>query len=362
MALEGSLRDFGLADILQLIYFQKKTGLLVLSGQLDKVKLMFLDGNVVSAESRKRIEDERLGKILLKKGIIKDSDLRSSLEEQKKTGAKLGDIVLKRGLAAREDIAETLLSQMTETVVQLFSWKEGTYWFESQPVSISKDIPVTIDTQHLLMEGLRIIDEWSLVGGKITFDTVFRRTEKADIALTYEEQEILRYVDGENDVSIIIDLGGIDDFQASLTLNSLMERGIIDPVRTSPVAAAIEMAPVPAPQGLFIRFLASFILLIVLAASFLFSALHETWSQRGLAAFWSSDSLRSSGTVRAIDRLRFKAEAYKYENGSYPPDLRRIGDIYDAWGRPYAYEMENDDLVILSAGPDGKIGTGDDIY
>jgi len=33
MALEGSLKDFGLADILQLIYFQRKTGVLVLDGK-----------------------------------------------------------------------------------------------------------------------------------------------------------------------------------------------------------------------------------------------------------------------------------------------------------------------------------------
>ena len=35
MALEGSLREFGLADILQLLYFQRKTGVLVLEGRMD---------------------------------------------------------------------------------------------------------------------------------------------------------------------------------------------------------------------------------------------------------------------------------------------------------------------------------------
>ena len=53
MALEGSLRDFGLADILQLIFFQRKTGALVLESRIDRVRLLFVEGNIVGAESRK---------------------------------------------------------------------------------------------------------------------------------------------------------------------------------------------------------------------------------------------------------------------------------------------------------------------
>ena len=72
MALEGSLTDFGLADILQLIYFQRKTGVLTLEGKMDKVSLMFIDGNIGGAESKRRNEDNRMGKILLKKGHLKE--------------------------------------------------------------------------------------------------------------------------------------------------------------------------------------------------------------------------------------------------------------------------------------------------
>ncbi len=39
MALKGSLEVFGLADILQLIHFQRKSGILTLEGDKDKVKV-----------------------------------------------------------------------------------------------------------------------------------------------------------------------------------------------------------------------------------------------------------------------------------------------------------------------------------
>ncbi|MEJ2683222.1 MAG: DUF4388 domain-containing protein [Candidatus Sulfobium sp.] len=126
MALEGSLTDFGLADILQLIYFQRKTGVLTLEGKMDSVKLLFVEGNITGAESRRRNEDNRLGKILLKKGLIGEEDLKAALNEHRNTGTGIGKVLITRGLAEKQTIIEIIEGQITETVIQLFGWKEGT--------------------------------------------------------------------------------------------------------------------------------------------------------------------------------------------------------------------------------------------
>ena len=68
MSLEGSLKEFGLADILQLLYLQRKTGVLTLEGRMDRVRLMFYEGNIISAETRRKVEANRFGKLLLKNG------------------------------------------------------------------------------------------------------------------------------------------------------------------------------------------------------------------------------------------------------------------------------------------------------
>jgi len=362
MALEGSLRDFGLSDILQLIYFQKKTGVLSLSGAKDRVRLVFYEGNVISAESNKRGEENRIGKILLKRGLLKEDDLMSSLEEQKATGTRLGDILLKKGLVEKADIAETITSQMTETVVQLFSWKEGSYEFQVQTVTPSRNIPVTLDTQHLLMNGLRILDEWSLVEGKITLDTIFAKTGEKVPEMSRTEEEILSFVDGENDVSIIIELSGVDDFEASQTLVSLMEKGIIEPVTVAPLTVETVTLP-PTREG---RVLARMVYPALFLMAFMISlsavTLWEVWSGKGIGVFLSDDSLKGTRTARDIDGLRFAAEAYKYRNSDYPVRLEQVGNALDAWGRPYYYRVENDGIMVFSAGPDGKFGTADDIY
>ena len=116
VALEGSLKDFGLADILQLIFFQRKTGVLTMESRLDKVRLLVIDGNIVGAESKRRIEANRLGKVLVKKGLITEKDLQAVLNEQKNSNIKLGNLLVRKGIVQKEEIEEILVGQIKETV------------------------------------------------------------------------------------------------------------------------------------------------------------------------------------------------------------------------------------------------------
>jgi hypothetical protein len=337
MALEGSLTDFGLADILQLICFQRKTGVLTLEGTTDRVRLLFIEGNISAAESKRRIEDNRLGKILVKRGLITEGDLDSILDEQRRTGARFAHLVLKKDLVEKEIVKEILQGQITETVIQIFGWKQGTYEFTSQGVPQDKELNFSIDTQHLLMEGLRIVDEWALIKGKITLDTVFKRRVDAPSGLSSEEAEIFRYVDGDNDVSTIIDLAAKDNFEVSKVLLSLMEKEIVEAVSAVPV---VQEEVVKEKRTFGIMGILLPVVLLAAAAlsfsSFLFT--HET----------------AYGVVPAaekVEELRFRIEEYKIEHSAYPQRLSEISD-----------RLTDGGFIVESAGPDGIGGTKDDIY
>ncbi len=348
MALEGSLTDFGLADILQLIYFQRKTGVLTLDGATDRVRLLFIEGSISGAESKRRVEDNRLGKILLKRGLITEADLHSILEEQRRTGSRFAHLVIKRDLVEKDVIKEILQGQITETVIQIFGWKQGTYEFASQGVPQDKDLNFSIDTQHLLMEGLRIVDEWALIKGKITLDSVFRRKAEAPPALTDEEAEIFRYVDGDNDVSTIIDLTAKDNFEVSKILLSLMEKEIVEAVSAVPVAQG-EAAAEKKTSGIMTVLLPALLIAAsVLSLSSLFTA--------------RDSSYRAVPAAEKIEELRFHIEAYKIEHSAYPERLSEISDAKDPWGRSYIYRTTDGGFILESAGPDGIAGTKDDMY
>lgn len=347
MALEGSLSDFGLADILQLIYFQRKSGILTLESKLDRVKLIFIDGNVSAAESKKRIEDNRVGKILLKKGVISEPDLQAALNEQRKTKAKLGNILVKNSIVKRELLIEILNSQITETVIQLFGWKQGTYEFTTQGVTQDKEMPFSIDTQHLLMEGLRIVDEWSLIRGKVNIDTVFRPKGPVTEGMTEDEREIFGYVDGENDVSTIIDLSNKDNFDVSKTLLGLLEKDLIEAAEPSPILEEVVLPKKKISLNFMLYLTQAAIVISVVVSALLINP---------------GSVFREFTASKKIDRLRYGIEAYKLEHSSYPRDLKEIADTVDPWGRQFVYTLTDKSFHLSSKGADGIEGTRDDIY
>ncbi|MBI5848583.1 MAG: DUF4388 domain-containing protein [Nitrospirae bacterium] len=349
MALEGSLKDFGLADILQLIYFHRKTGVLALDGKTDKVKLLFVDGNIVGAESKRRNEDNRLGKILTKRGLIKDEDLKAVLEEQRRTGIKLGTALIQRELIDKEKIKEILNSQITETVVQLFGWKQGTYEFAAQGVPQDKELPFSLDTQHLLMEGLRILDELSIIKDRITLDTLFMRKDGDTSGLSEEEHEVFTCVDGNNDVSTIIDLTGLDNYLVSKTLLTLMEKGLVDAQEAAPVIP-IDTGFERKKSGTTLKYLPY----LAVAASLILSFV--------VVFMQKDDTLKIFNASKRIGQLRFAIEAARLKDAAYPPSLSSMTKEPDPWGRPYIYSVSDTGFSVKSSGPDRTDGTSDDVY
>ena len=93
MALEGTIKDFGLPDIFQLIGLQRKTGILTLKHEKDEVTVTFENGMVVTADSStKRLED-RLGNVLVKQGKLTKERLDEALQTQKATLQRLGHVL-----------------------------------------------------------------------------------------------------------------------------------------------------------------------------------------------------------------------------------------------------------------------------
>ncbi|MBI5102681.1 MAG: DUF4388 domain-containing protein [Nitrospirae bacterium] len=350
MALEGSLSDFGLADILQLIYFQRKTGVLGLSGKMDSVRLTFIDGNITGAESKRKTDDNRLGKILVKKGLIKDTDLQAVLDEKKKTGLKLGAALTSGGLVSREIVTEILKSQVTDLVINLFSWKQGTYEFSAQGVPQEQDLPFSLDTQHILMEGLRIVDEWSVIRERLSPDAVFRRMSQDTDGLSEEEKEILAHVDVENDVSSIIDLSGKDSFEVSKTLLGLADKGVIESIESLKAVTTPAETPETGPGRDIYKYLTPLAVVVSLLLS-VFSVYMMS----------SGDVLKTYRTALVIEQLRARIETYKIVNSTYPKALDAVSPGKDLWGRPFIYSADGLSYTVSSAGPDGREGTDDDI-
>jgi hypothetical protein len=343
-ALEGSISEFGITDIFQLIYYQRKTGLLSISGKYDRVKILFFEGNIVSATSSRRPEEKKIGNLLIKKGIITEEDLRKVLEEQKRTGKQLGTLLLSHGLVDKETLTEVITQQIIDQVVQIFSWNEGTYVF--RPVKVEIETEIVVDTQHVLMEGLRIVDEWSVIEGLITPDTIFRKkTDESDELLSDIEERVFQLIDGESDVSTLLDLSEESELEFLKALVSLMEKGLIEPIEE-----AVKIQTTKEVESRRVRIIGAMIG-VVFAIVFSILVLNAF---RGFSEIYKF--YRASTT---LEHFRMKIESYRLMYDRFPENVDI--QLKDPWGYRYIYRVTPTGYELFSVGPDGKEMTEDDV-
>src|SRR5690242_19831908 len=249
MALEGTLRDFSLADIFQLIGLQRKTGVLTLRGKDDTVTVTFLDGKVVGADSLNRRLENRLGTVLMRTGYLTQDQLNRALEIQKETLQRLGFILTHYGIISQESLRDAIQLQLMQIVYRLFRWKDGDYHFSQETtIEYDRDNVSPITAESILMEGARMIDEWPIIEKRVrSYEMVFRkkltdqeivvsgdadeidfdgestRTRRRGgfsekIRISPEEKSIYDLVDGTMTVSDIVEVSRLSEFDTNKAL------------------------------------------------------------------------------------------------------------------------------------------------
>jgi hypothetical protein len=242
MGLKGSVKEFSVSDIIQLIYYQRKTGRLTVRTDGRMWELGFEKGMLVQA-SAEEAGAPRLGEILVRQGYLDREALATALREQEKHPRHLGEVLEELGHVHQGDIGRALAFQIQETALHLFFRAEGEYTFERVPVYYDERYVTPINTEFLLMEGARRVDEWPAVrrvvqGGDAVFAPAKGLTEERKGQLAPSEVGVVDAVDGKRTVSELVGELGLGLFETCKTLADLAHHGLIE--RQSDGAAPLE--------------------------------------------------------------------------------------------------------------------------
>ncbi|MEX0979689.1 MAG: DUF4388 domain-containing protein [Gemmatimonadota bacterium] len=232
MAIEGSLADVGLADICQLLAMGRKTGCLSVTHRSNFGYVYFGEGRVTHASVLNR--PDRLGDLLVKNGVIERSDLDEAIAAQvAESGKRLGQILVERGTITREDLNRFITIQIEEAVYHLFAWNEGGFHFNpDQLPDEDPTLKISINTEGLLLEGARRVDEWSQIEKKIpSMDIVFslerHPEEEEGVELTEAQKKILPLIDGDQTVDDLVKESGLVEFDVAKALYGLLQAGFL---------------------------------------------------------------------------------------------------------------------------------------
>jgi Domain of unknown function (DUF4388) len=405
MALEGTLKDFSLADIFQLIGLQRKTGVLTLRSSDDTVTVTFLDGKVVGADSLSHRLENRLGHVLIRSELLTQDQLNRALEIQKETLQRLGFILVHYDIISVDSLKQAIQAQIHQIIFRLFRWKDGDYHFSQETtIEYDRDYVVPVSAESILMEGARMIDEWPIIEKRIrSYDMVFRKkmtdqeivvvgaTEEADeidfdaagapgrrrkpvvsdkIRISREEKAVYDMVDGTMTVREIMDVSKYAEFDTAKALYELLTRGLVEEVRGSAAAAVLaqvtpldddEVAETPVPLPL----VAVLALLAIISVATSFRNPLNSLRPLGPAQRSSSvTEVRKAISIARIEQIGEAVEAYNLVNGHLPARLQDMAPVYlsaallhDPWGHAYKYLPQPQRYLVIGFTPDEKPDT-----
>ncbi len=211
MGLKGNLNTICLADVMQWVSMNRKTGILHLLNQIGiSQRVYFQDGMVCSTASSE--PNEYLGHFLISRGYLNEGQLCKAMETQLKTGIKLGKILVAVGIIDEPDLQAMLTLKAQENIYQLFRWAEGEFSFEELQSIDEEMIHIALEVTMVVMEGIRRSDEWERILKVIpSGDVVLARTVDelaAGSSLGGDAQaRLFAAVDGERRLaSIVLDL------------------------------------------------------------------------------------------------------------------------------------------------------------
>jgi hypothetical protein len=159
-------------DVLQFIYASRRSGTLHLESRDRRGFVVFRDGNIAQASTN--AAENNLGHILLARGLVEEGELARAVEAQRSdySDMPLGRVLVETGLLSEEEVKAAVEEQIEGAVRDFVLWLDGDFVFElgtaaaappdDVAVAVEGILPgVTVDTQHLLLECIRIFDERS---------------------------------------------------------------------------------------------------------------------------------------------------------------------------------------------------------
>jgi len=367
-SLRGDLKDFGIADVFQLIGQQRKTGVLEFNGDGQQIQIRLDQGAVVSAAPVGSWPDAAFGKMLMRCGLL-SRDRVDKLRRECRTSARpLIGVAVAHGWLDEGELRkiEELLTR--ETIFSVLRWEAGSFDFTAKEIEHDRSVDSLLGAEQILMDGLRMVDEWQSFADLVpSEDTIFRRL------LSFEQygercsgetpgqlasaERIFELVDGRLSVRRIIDLSMLGTFDSVRVLAQLHRSRIIETVEVESLAPSSAVDPKETRDSPRFGGLAALASLAVLAAV---TALIQLGSGAGeppdAFAIQRPAALELARAVDEKHRIRHALETYWFSHGRWPTNLAELAkegllshrELASEDGRPYYFASRANGVWLLA--------------
>jgi len=223
MALEGALRDLGLAEVIQLLAGGRRTGTLRVSGGAGArgAVLRFIDGNITAA--RWEDEPEPLLSALVQARLV-DADDRlaaATWASQQMPPRSLVDGLVETGVISartRDTVARRLIDDLC---FELTTFAEGSFSFNDGEAAsaIEPSTTLALSGEELFLDAARRRDEWPAIEARIgslgAVPVVCDCDATGELAVPADGWRVISAVDGCRTVRQVASAAGMRVFETA---------------------------------------------------------------------------------------------------------------------------------------------------
>ncbi len=164
--LSGSLEDFGLVEVLQVVELGGMTGAIQLKKENGQTGIVYCNEGKVANCSEFDPLALTLGDVLQQLGMATHQQIEDAFKQQLSdvVGKRIGERLITMRIINETQLREALRTKALWTIRELAMWPKGTYEFIASP-DVQKllpygDVPLNIEVMRTAMEIVRYSDEW----------------------------------------------------------------------------------------------------------------------------------------------------------------------------------------------------------
>ena len=234
MSLNGKIEDFGLPDIVQLICAHNKTGILTVTRGTSTKQIHIHNGNITFASNSMNSVENQLKKIVLKSRFASEQSLKEIDSLREESDESFLNLLIKHKNIKHDDLKKIIKDSMDKTIHEAFKITKGTFAFDTDsPIITEEESLVSIMSDNLLLDSMRIMDEWPIITEKIhSYNMVFKIAKRLSSdeleKLPFEDGDIYRNINDRNSIRDIIFTTRMSEFDVFKTMFTFLQQGVIE--------------------------------------------------------------------------------------------------------------------------------------
>jgi hypothetical protein len=227
--LAGDLATFSPADLLNFLHNGRRDGVLLARSGGTERAVALIEGNVAWACSASPAE--RLGEVACRMGLADRARVHELLKSQREAAdrRRIGQLLVQSGSMSEEDLPRAMRHQVVEIFLGLLVAQSGAFLFLRGCDRARLPSDFALDTEGLLLDGLRRLDEMELFRGRVSGLHVRpRRTGKPALEeLPDDAQTVLGMAEGALTLGQIAAASALGEFETTRVVYRLTVAGLV---------------------------------------------------------------------------------------------------------------------------------------